>query len=465
MNHLLLSSFERLLFSFTAWFTAPSADTFLMVAAGWILCLGRHTMTGLLRTLSLRGRKSHDAYHYFFRKAAWEVGFLFQDLFYRIVDRFIPEPQTILLAGDDTLEKHTGLKIHGAGIFRDTVRSTRKFTAYAWGLNWAVLAVILPLPFLKDHYIALPILARLCPKKRKPKTPKSHNRRKKRSKRSLRRRSRRAAQKATTVQTMLEMLREVVQWLPHRQFRFLGDGAYAPLAGQLPQNVEMISRIRRDAALYKLPPKRRRKSQRGRPRQKGERLPSPEATARAPRTTWERTRLTLYGEHVDMELHSYVCLWWEVAKSKPIRVVCVRDPEGKRETEFFFSTNTQLTGKQIAEGASHRWPIEVAFREAKQDFGMGDSQARTKKAVERITPFCLWLLSLVKFWYLTEGHRVVARNTPQYEWYCHKSTISFSDVLAALRRATWKERISAMSGLKTDVRKMLQALVNVASGA
>ncbi len=64
-----------------------------------------------------------------------------------------------------------------------------------------------------------------------------------------------------------------VPGLPGRALHLCGDGAYASLCGAGLPRVEVTSRMRRDAALYEAAPPRTGK--RGRPRLKGERLPTP----------------------------------------------------------------------------------------------------------------------------------------------------------------------------------------------
>jgi hypothetical protein len=44
----LVSSFGDLALSFSSVFTSPSFTNFLTVLSGWVFCLGRHTVTGLI---------------------------------------------------------------------------------------------------------------------------------------------------------------------------------------------------------------------------------------------------------------------------------------------------------------------------------------------------------------------------------------------------------------------------------
>jgi hypothetical protein len=313
--------------------STPTAASFGTLIVGWILCNGKRTISGVIRALGPHAEKSHDAYQNFFSKSRWSMDTLWKMLFLFLVKVFRQgSTARIWIAGDDTLAKHYGRKIWGAGLYRDAVRSSKKHIAYAWGLNWVVLAMIVPVPLLKGHFVAFPILARLNPKdgiqkgpteqkdgndskteatgsksrqspsKKKEakgrakrsgrgnskRTEKRRKRSKAKSRRSKKTRKRRrksvakgkgAKEKKTTVSIMDEMIRTVAGWLPEAHFLFCGDGAYASVAGHLPENVELVSRIRRDAAVYTLPPAKRN-GKKGRPPKKGRRLKSPQEKAK-----------------------------------------------------------------------------------------------------------------------------------------------------------------------------------------
>ena len=451
------SLFQCLILHFSASIrTAPSAESFATLILGWILANGPRTLGGVIRAAGPYARKSHDAYQNFFSKSEWSMDDLWRALFVLLVRVFLTHckpgeqtaPPTIWLAGDDTLSKHCGRKIWGAGLYRDAVRSSKKHTAYAWGLNWVVLAMVVRVPLLKERFIALPVLARLNAKiDKEPASPAREKGTKSKAK------GKGSKKKKTSVTIMEEMIRTVAAWLPEARFRFCGDGAYACLAGRLPKNVETVSRIRRDAALYALPPKRRKKGP-GRPAKKGRRLPTPTQMASQAATRWKRVQIDLYGQVVERQIYACKALWYEVCSDRPVRIVLVRDPQGKSDDAFFFTTDLDMTPEEIVYCYTGRWAIEVVFRETKQYLGMDQPQARKKKAVERITPFCLWLNSVIKLWFVQESRQ--GRPTlPQTDpWYPHKDTISFQDMLGAIRLCFWRNCIFAGSTSRDEQRKI-----------
>ena len=441
--------------------TAPTAESFVTLILGWILCNGRHTLSTIIRAAGPQATKSHDAYQNFFSKSEWSMDTLWKMLFLLLL-KVLPiyrhglqesSRPTIWIAGDDTLSKHYGRKIWGAGLYRDAVRSSKKHVAYAWGLNWVVLAMVVKVPLFKERFIAWPIYARLNPKndqEKQSKTQKRAGKNKKKGKGSKK--------KKTAVSIMEEMIRTVVDWLPEAQFIFCGDGAYACLAGNLPKNVHMVSRMRRDAALYAAPAKRRKKK-RGRPAKKGKRLPSPQDTAMKATTCWKTHQIDMYGKIVERQLYSFTALWYEVCPDHLVNIVIVRDPQGETEDEYFFSTDLEMSSEGIVLCYTGRWPIEVVFRETKQYLGMDEPQARKKKAVLRITPFCLWLNSIIKLWFVLESGKAVPTLIENDPWYAHKHTISFQDMLGAIRLHFWRNYIFAGSTSQEDSEKITDFIV------
>jgi hypothetical protein len=501
--------------------STPTAASFVTLVLGWILCNSKRTLSGVIRALGPHAEKSHDAYQNFFSKSQRSMDTLWKMLFLFLVKVFIRTGRSkklqqgstarIWIAGDDTLAKHYGRKIWGAGLYRDAVRSSKKHIAYAWGLNWVVLAMIVAVPLLKGHFVAFPILARLNPKDDKQKGPteqkddkdskteaqgsksrqstskkkeakggakrngrgnskrtdKGRKKSKAKTRRSKKTRKRKrkseakgkgAKKKKTTVSIMVEMIQIVAGWLPEAHFLFCGDGAYASVAGHLPENVELVSRIRRDAAVYTLPPGKR-KGKRGRPPKKGRRLKSPQDKAKVVGKGWETHEVDMYGEIVERQIYTYNALWYEVCPDRLVKIVIVRDPEGEVDDEFFFSTDLDMSGVDIVHCYTGRWAIEVVFRETKQYLGMNHAQARKKKAVLRITPFCLWLNSLIKAWFVVESRKAQPTLPGIDPWDAHKDTISFQDMLGALRIHFWRNYIFAGSTLHKDFKKIRSFLV------
>jgi len=413
-------------------FTRPSFAIFTDLVAGWVLAPGRHTITGIISVVDPAGRRAHDAYHRFLRDGAWAMGRLWRVLATHAISRFAPTG-AVPVDCDDTLFHKTGRRVNGAGVFRDAVRSTSRRVVYALGLNLVVITLRVTPPW-GGCPIAVPVNVRL----------------------------RRKADTTSTVEHAAAMMRELADWLPERDFHLCADGAYASLAGAGLPRCQLTSRMRRDAALYEpAPPKTGR---RGRPRTKGARLPTPQVLAtKARQRDWERVSIDVRGHTVERLVSVRDVLWYKVNKHRRVRLVIVRDPDGNEPDDFFFTTDLSATGAQVASRYAGRWSIEVTFRDAKQDLGGEDPQCWKRNGPERAAALSLWLHGLVWCWYL-DTHPA-GGTWPTRPWYRHKTTPSFLDALAALRRLLWSQRITALSSPGHEHHKITDTLLDVLSYA
>jgi len=425
------AAWDLLLAAFAAGFTKPSFTLFRELACAWVLCSGRRTVTRMIRLIHPEGRRAHDAYHRFLRAGAWSMAALWRDLAVRLTMRFCPEGR-VELDLDDTLFHKSGRKVEGAGIFRDAVRSLAHSVVYALGLNLVVLTLRVRPPWGGEP-LGLPINMRLY-RKGGP----------------------------THLDLAEEMIREVAGWLALRQFSLACDGAYASLAGRALPRTHVTSRMRRDAALYEPPPARRRK-QRGRPRKKGRRLPTPQEMARRTRKGWRRAVVDERGKPVERLLLCRPVLWYSVCPERMVLLVIVRDPRGKQHDDFFFTTDLQASGKAVTSHYAGRWSIEDTFRNVKQALGGEDPQTWKGDGPQRAAGLSLWLYSAVWSWYITTWG--TKPSWPSLPWYPEKQTPSFADALATLRRAMWNQRIFHRCGRRSLPRKMARVLIEALAQA
>jgi hypothetical protein len=422
-----VSVWSALLGRARAAFTAPSFALFTDLLVGWVCSPGRRTITAMIAVADPDGRRAHDAYHRFVRDGAWQMSRLWQMIAVHAVSRFTPAG-VVDLDCDDTLFHKSGRRVDGAGIFRDAVRSTARRVVYATGLNLVVVSLRINAPW-GGPPIALPVNVRLHRKK----------------------------DTATTVEHAAQMIRELAGWLPERTFHLCGDGAYASLCGANLPRTQVTSRMRRDAALFAPAPARTGK--RGRPRTKGERLPTPpQLAAQAGANDWQSVQVDVRGQRVTRLVAVRDLLWYAVNKHFLLRLVIVRDPTGAEPDDFFVTTDLTATGARTASRYAGRWSIEVCFRDTKQDLGGEQPQSWKRRGPRRAAALSLWLHTLIWCWYL-DTHPTGATWIPR-PWYRQKKTPSFLDALAALRRVLWSQRIITMSSRTADHTKIADAMLD-----
>jgi len=349
--------------------------------------------------------------------------------------RWLAADQPLYLLGDDTLARKQGKCVSLAAMHHDPLLSTARKPFFSFGHVWVVLALWVPLPMGRGRGFALPLLVRLYTGTKRggradaPSRPTT----------GKRRRVAEAAHAARDRCTKLELLRAMVgvvaAWAPDRTCYLAVDSAYAGrvLLEQRPPNVQIVSRLRLDAALWAPAPKRR-PGQKGRPRRRGARLPTPQQVAARCRQ-WHALTVAIYGRTVTTQVRPLRALWYAALRAQPVQIVLVRDPTGKRRDEAFFCTDLAADARFILEAYARRWCLEVTFHDAKQFLGFAEPQCQTPRAVQRTAPFALLVYDLVLLWFAEHAHTATSPAWPVRPWYRHKAAPSFVDMLASLRGA------------------------------
>jgi hypothetical protein len=430
------STMVGLLAAFESCFHAPSYRTFSLLMAGWIHCLGRRTITAVAVASGGVDRHHISVFHRFFSRATWSLDALGQVVF-RLALRWIPADQPLFILVDDTLARKTGKGISLATMHHDPLLSSARKPFCSFGHVWVVLALWVPLPMGEQRGFALPLLFRLYVGAKRGGTRDAPGRPRKGTRQQAAEKAHAAHRRPTKLALARELLALVAGWADGRTIYAVVDSAYAarPLLEGRPANVHVLSRLRPDAALWARPG-RRRPGQRGRPRRKGHRVPTPKAMA-AVRRRWDPLPVTLYGRAVTPLVFGCTALWYGALRDQPVRIVLVRDPSGRRRDEAFFCTDLTVDHAFILTGYARRWTIEVAFYNQKQFLGFEDPQNQTATAVARTAPMAAIVYDLVLLWYAARLQQGRAAGWTTRPWYRSKTSPSFPDMLTALRHDSW----------------------------
>jgi hypothetical protein len=443
MSEIILpGTFVGLLVAFEPCFHAPSYRTFRLVVAGWIHCLGRRTITAVAVASGGVDQYHISVFHRFFSRARWSLDPVGRVVF-RLALAWIPTEQPLYVVIDDTLARKTGKGIALATMHHDPLRSTARKPFCSFGHVWVVLALWVPLPMGGTRGFALPVLFRLYVGAKRGGARDAPGRPRRGTRQQAADTAHAAHARPTKLALARELLALVAGWADGRTVYAVVDSAYAarPLLEGRPTNVQVLSRLRLDAALWARPG-RRRPGQRGRPRKRGHRLPTPKAMA-ATRRRWDPLPLTLYGRQVTPLVFGCTALWYSVLRDQPVRIVVVRDPSGRRRDEAFFCTDLAVDHAFILTGYARRWTIEVAFHDQKQFLGFEDPQNQTADAVARTAPMAGLVYDLVLLWYAVRVQQGLATGWLVRPWYRSKTTPSFLDMLTAVRQESWRLYFSA----------------------
>jgi len=244
---------------------------------GAILAPGKRTVTAALRVMGRSDEAQFQNYHCLLNRAVWSPFAASRIRLRLLVDAFAPSDVPVVLGLDDHIERRRGAKITAKGMYRDPVRSSRSFFVKTSGLRWVSMLLRAPIPW-DERVWALPFLTVLAPSERS--------------------RQERGKPHTQLTDSARQMITQAQQRLPERLLAVVADRSSAALellaAGQgVPQPVNLVTRLRLDAALYDPAPPPT--GQRGRPRTKGARQPTLAARRSAPATNWQDATVRWYA--------------------------------------------------------------------------------------------------------------------------------------------------------------------------
>lgn len=429
------SSLAAILSLLGAAFTAPTAQTFEALFAGFVGRVGEHTVCGMWQAARLAGRLHHSRAHDFFARARWsadELGLLLLDF---LVARFVDPESPIRLAVDATVFGRSGRKVHAAVWHYDpaVVPGGRGFR---FGNCFVVVGLVVRIPALGERAWCLPVLARLWLARPKPTKAKPEPCR------------------GPSQQDLVALLvAKVAERHPDRRIDLVGDGAFACKAmACLPGAVTLTAPPRANAAIHAFPPPPTAK--RGRPRVKGERLGSPRELAAAPAGKWRRVSVPGRGEAMLLVVHG---LWYSVFGSRRVQLVLVREVGDQQSYRIaLISTDVAAPPAELVARYGDRWSIEVCFQDAKHVVGVGEARNRVPRAVERTVPFGFLCQTITVAWYALHGDPAadVRRRRLTAPWYPAKRDPSMLDVLASLRRELIRSEFQAGARRRGRERKI-----------
>lgn len=426
-------SFQVLIQAFASGFTRPSFRRFVWLTFAAILTLGSRTVSNLCRTLEVFQDGHLTSFLRLLSRHRWRPWRLAHVLCSLIL-ALVPIGEAVHLAGDDTIDGHCGKNVYGKGCHRDAVRSSHSHLVYRWGHKWVVLSILVQFPWAKRKW-ALPFLVALY-------RPEELNKREGR-------------RHKTSSELMRGLLARLIHWFPDRKFIFSGDQGFgtqelAYFADQHREHLTLVSKLHPDAMLYTPLEPNSESSKVGRPRIRGQRMPSPKMTA----------------SHTPMRNRKQLTVRWyrtnnhrRKVKPVPIRWVFVEDLSGTHRSEYFFSTDPQMEATPIIEEYVGRWSLETTFEEMHPYIGLETTRGWSKTTVLRAAPCLFGLYSLVVLLFCLLPKPAHSENAIQWSG---KRVITFSDAITQVRRWLWTEGVfgspgyaGAISKLNSKQRKLL----------
>lgn len=295
-----------------------------------------------------------------------------------VVTKFAPGSSDRIVIGlDDSPTQRYGRHVEGAGVHHHPTPGPAD-GEWLYGHNWVALAWLAAHPLW--GVIALPLRSLLYV--RQIDVPKL------------------AAKYGWEFRTKHQMAAELVSWFV-ATIRSLGiltqvwvvvDGAYAAcpfLDPVLALGVVVVSRPRKDAALYDLPPERKPR-QPGRPPKFGKRLSLAKRAAHP--HGWQSITYNCRGVEVTRQFKTFVAM--SHLTDELIRVVIVQFEDGGWIP--YFCTDASAEVRDILEVAAARWALEEHFHDVKEVWGAGQQQVRNIWSNIACWHLNQWLFTLVE---------------------------------------------------------------------
>jgi hypothetical protein len=357
-----------------------------VLLAGILFASGRRTVTTWLRAAGISD--DFQDYYYFLAAVGRKTELVATQLLLLLL-RILPLPDRLLAVIDDSPTKRYGPKVEGADIHRNPTPGPADQT-YLYGHIWVTLSLALWHPWWGA--IGLPLRAMLYVRK---KTMASIPRK-----------------RGWKFRTKLVLAAKLIKWLAPivkkagKTLWVVVDGGYTKepfLKPVLAIGVTVVGRLRCDAALFNLPPKRKEgeRRPRGRPRKYGKKRISLAKRAGQKRG-WQTVECTLYGETITKTYKTFLATYRPAGGI--IRVVLIKEDHG---WFAIFCTDPDASVVDIWEAFAARATIEQDFHDVKEVWGTGQQQVRNIWTNVAVYNFNLWIHSLVELWAWNKSHKAL----------------------------------------------------------
>jgi hypothetical protein len=397
-----------------------SAPRLAWLLVGAVLARGRRTVTSWIRAAGLS-----DEYRPCYTTvsaAGKRTDLVAAHLANGVVKPLVTTAARLTFALDDTPTPRYGRYVQGAGVHHNPCPGPAG-SPFVYGHVWVVLGLLACHPVW--GVVALPLLARLYVREKNLS--------------GIDRRHRPAFR--TKLELAVDLVRWAVGWLGFlgKPVWVVADGAYAKAPFLKPLRslgVTVVSRLRRDAALWTAPGPRP-PHRRGRSRIYGEHRIDLAKRA-GQRRGWATGTFTLYGKETMKRYKTFAATWRPAGGA--IRVVLVDEPTG---WAAFFCTDPTATVADILGCVADRFSLETTFRDCKEIVGAGRQQVRFVWANVGAFHVCLWTFTMTEAWAWGRAEEGLVAHRSASPWDDEPRRPSHADKRRAWRRELLGEEIRA----------------------
>jgi len=411
-----------------------------VLLTGMLFAGGRRTVTTWLRAAGVSD--DYQDYYYFLECVGRNSKRVASQLAVLML-RTLPLPKRVLLVIDDSPTKRYGPKVEGADVHHNPTPGPAD-QPFLYGHVWVTISLALRHP--QWGPLALPLRAMLYVRQQTMATiPKERQWHRFATKLQL------AARLVEWIVPLLKKARKTV-WV-------VIDGGYTKrpfLRRALKTGITIVGRLRKDAALKDLPPKRKQGQRRGRgrPRKYGKNKMSLAKRAGQKRG-WKTIACMVYGKATTKTYKSFLATYGPVGGV--IRVVLVKEVHG---WYAFFCTDSNASVKEVLEAFADRATIEQDFHDVKEVWGSGQQQVRNIWSNLAVYNLNLWMHTLVELWaWDKSGKQLIDRHYSP--WDDTERRPSHANRRKALRRQIISNELLTITTTWSLPRKIIQLTENI----
>jgi hypothetical protein len=409
-----------------------------------VLCLSRHTITGLLYT-GTRQFLDWTADYRLYSRGRVDVGQLF-DVVRQEVESMLPPSSPLVVAMDDSILRKSSQKIPGVAWRVDPLgppfqvnfvlahRVVQLSAAVPTGTEGAARSI--PIDFVEAPTPQRP------GKKATPQQIQGY----------------RELQRQMNINVVGAARVAALRQASTREIWLTTDGRFTNrnVIKRLPERTMLIGRIRADACLYAVPPEELSGPKGGRPRRYGKRLPRPEQVLGDATIPWQTVKAYAAGKVHEFRFKTVEAVKWRPAGAGRVLRLVVIAPlayrlckEGRtlyRKPAYLMVTDASLPLQAVVQAYLWRWGIEVNFRDEKSVMGVGEAQVRNEHSVKTVpavgvAAYAMLLLAGIR----TYGMEGVPAELPDPKWLRggKPRLCPTQRLIAQLRLETWGQQMRA----------------------
>lgn len=412
------------------------------LGTGSLLCLGRHSVTGLISATGMQD-KDWSADYRVFEKERIDGEMIFGKIREEVISR-LPDNAPLVTFMDDTLMRKKGRKVSGTAWKRDP-NGPKFCNNFIWATRFLQISGALEEEDRPGSCRGIPFILRHSPTPKRPsrKAPGwAHD-----EYEILKKEMRISVKGAEAIKD----LRASMDSKPESSNRELVvnvDGSYTnkTVIRELPPRTTLIGRIRKDAKLYSVPVDDKC-SRRGRKRYYGELLPTPEKTRQDDDISWTEVKAfasdrihtfkikfipvvrSRIGGERDMSLLIVQPLHYRLSKKTKLLY---------RNPAYLICTDTSLSPEKILQWYLWRWQIEVNFRDQKSLIGMEEASVWTAGSIKNLPQLIAISYAFMQLSFTKNGQeRKTVYKLPKWRRNAPLKRLSTCMMISEMRNQIW----------------------------